>query len=108
LHNVNTVDEKKTKGVILPLKFQFRKYFEAPDVFYSFMEHHNSLNAESDLTNFINTQLWKDKILLIDKGDSILIPYFLYFDDFEINNPLGSHSSSVLGVYYSFPSLQNS
>jgi len=27
LHNVNTVDEKKTKSVILPLKFQFRKYF---------------------------------------------------------------------------------
>ncbi|KAL5241878.1 hypothetical protein ACI65C_009288 [Semiaphis heraclei] len=104
LHNVNTVDEKKTKGVILPLKFQFRKYFEAPDVFDSFMEHHNSLNTESDMTNFINTQLWKEKISLINKGDSILIPYFLYFDDFEINNPLGSHSSSVLGVYYSFPS----
>jgi len=33
LHNVNTVDEKKIKGVILPLKFQFRKYFEAPYVF---------------------------------------------------------------------------
>jgi len=107
LHNVNTVDEKKTKGVILPLKFQFRKYFEAPDVFDSFMEHHNSLNTESDLTNFINTQLWKDKIVLINKGDSILIPYFLYFDDFEISNPLGSHSSSVLGVYYSFPSAPN-
>lgn len=31
------------------------------------------------------------------------IPYFLYFDVFEVNNPLGSYSSSILGVYYSFP-----
>ncbi|XP_075157696.1 uncharacterized protein LOC142233175 [Haematobia irritans] len=36
-----------------------------------------------------------------------LIPYFLYFDDFEVNNPLGSHTSSILGVYYSFPSAPN-
>lgn len=35
--------------------------------------------------------------------NKFVIPYFLYFDDFEVNNPLGSHSSSVLAVYYSFP-----
>lgn len=45
LHNVNTVDENKTKAVILPLKFQFRKYFEAPGVLDLFIENHNSLNS---------------------------------------------------------------
>lgn len=36
-----------------------------------------------------------------------LIPYFLYSDDMEINNPLGSHAKihSVCNVYYSFPCL---
>lgn len=33
-----------------------------------------------------------------------MVPYFLYVDDFEVINPLGSHSSSILGIYYSFPS----
>jgi len=47
--------------------------------------------------------LWKHKIS--QHSDKIIIPYFLYFDDFEINNPLGSHSSSILGVYYCFPSI---
>lgn len=34
---------------------------------------------------------------------TIYKPFFLYFDDFQVNNPLGSHSSSVLDVNYSFP-----
>ncbi|KYN50135.1 hypothetical protein ALC62_00163 [Cyphomyrmex costatus] len=33
------------------------------------------------------------------------MPYFLYIDDVEINNPLGSHSKvhSICNIYYSFP-----
>lgn len=34
-----------------------------------------------------------------------MIPYFIYGDDFEVNNPLGSHAGfqSIFGIYYSFP-----
>lgn len=81
LHNINTIDEKKTKGVILPLKFQLRKYFESPGIFNSFIEHYNFLNEQIDYTNFINSQLWKNKLLLLNVDSSIIIPYFLYFDD---------------------------
>lgn len=38
-----------------------------------------------------------------NQDGTMCIPFFLYFGDFEVNNSLGSHSSSVLGVYYSFP-----
>ncbi|XP_050516038.1 uncharacterized protein LOC126890912 [Diabrotica virgifera virgifera] len=34
-----------------------------------------------------------------------VIPIFLYFDDYGINNPLGSHSTSILAGYYSFPTV---
>lgn len=39
----------------------------------------------------------------------IAIPYFLYIDDFEINNPLRSHANfqSIAAIYYSFPLLKN-
>lgn len=103
INNTNTVDEKKVKGVILPLKFQFRKYFEAPGILDSYIKNQDLLKNDSGLTNFINSQLWKDKMLLFNEDGIVYIPYFLYFDDFEVNNPLGSHSSSILGVYYSFP-----
>jgi len=100
-HN-NTIDEKKIKGVLLPIKFQFQKYFELPGVLNSFLASHSSLNSVTNYTNFFNGELWKHKIS--QHSDKIIIPYFLYFDDFEINNPLGSHSSLILGVYYCFPS----
>jgi len=76
-----------------------------PGVLSSFLANHSSLNSVTNYTNFFNGELWKHKIS--QHSDKIVIPYFLYFDDFEINNPLGSHSSSILGVYgyyYCFPS----
>jgi len=41
--------------------------------------------------------------------EKIAIPYFLFIDDFEINNPLGSHANfqSIAAFYYSFPLLKN-
>lgn len=36
--------------------------------------------------------------------DKFIIPYFLYFDDFEVNSNLSSDCLSILGVYYSFSS----
>lgn len=39
----------------------------------------------------------------------IVFPYFIYIDDFEINNPLGSHATyqSIAAIYYSFPLVEN-
>jgi hypothetical protein len=59
------------------------------------------MDLVTEFSSFINSTLWKKKVSLYQ--DKFIIPYFLYFDDFEINNPLSSHSSSILGVYYSFP-----
>jgi hypothetical protein len=67
----------------------------------AFLNNHNHITTNFNNSNFINTNLWKQKSL--SHGNKLVIPYFLYFDDFEINNALGSHSSSIVGVYYSFP-----
>jgi len=40
LNTINTIDEKKSKGVIFPIKFQFKKYFELHGVLNSFLENH--------------------------------------------------------------------
>ncbi|KAF0764466.1 zinc finger MYM-type protein 1-like [Aphis craccivora] len=49
----------------------------------------------------------KKKITQFD--GKIVFPYFLYIDDFEINNPLRSHATyqSIAAIYYSFPLVEN-
>lgn len=102
LNNNNTLNEKKIKGILLPIKFQLQKYFELPGALDAILNNYNSMKQINEYSNFVNGDLWKNKILTYK--DKIVIPYFLYFDDFEINKPLSSHSSSILRVYYSFPS----
>jgi len=34
-----------------------------------------------------------------------VIPYNIYFDDFQINNQLGSHSYYICACFYSFPTI---
>jgi len=101
LNNSNTIDNHKIKGIIFPLKFQLKKYFELPGILDAFLDYSYTCSISTKYTNFINGEHWKLK--KIQFNEKLVIPFFLYFDDFEINNALGSHSSSLLGVYYSFP-----
>lgn len=66
------------------------------------------INECTTLDNFVQGTLWKQKVSQYN-NDKIIIPFFLYMDEFEINNPLGSHSTfqSVSAVYYSFPLAEN-
>jgi hypothetical protein len=99
--------DKTSKGVLLPLHFQFKKTFEHNDNLANSLSLYeqliNNSNEQTQIKHFIQGELWKKKILPYQ--NKILIPYFMYIDDFEINNPLGSHASvhSISAIYYSFP-----
>lgn len=99
------IEETQIKAILMPLKFQFKAFFQKNNLLKHSLNYMNSLEVNNKLTNFIQGELWKEKIKLYP--GKILIPFFLYIDDFEINNPLGSHASkhSVCNVYYSFPCL---
>lgn len=95
-------DEVHTKGVLLPVKFQMKSILEKtglPDVILN----NNYTFNDNTMSNFINSSLWKNKIEKFP--GKICAPFFLYFDGFEVNNPLGSHSESITGIYFSFPFL---
>lgn len=109
-HNGHTMyDEKITKGVLRPLKYQFKKYFEMNNYLNLQLKRYKNLinypvfYENCHKTNFIQGSLWKEKIALYH--NKILVPFFMYIDDFEINNPLQSKSMkhSITAVYYSFP-----
>jgi len=98
--------EHITKGILMPLQFQFKSYFEHNDNLHSTLTEYERLMSTSDdtvLAHFVQGALWKDKIA--PYHTNIVIPYFLYVDDFEVNNPLSSHASchSICAIYYSFP-----
>lgn len=66
-----------------------------------------SLESNGKFNSVIQGELWKlQKVLYPYK---VLIPYFLYTDDFGINNPLGSKSNrhSICNFYYNVPCLPN-
>jgi len=102
-------DENITKGVLLPINEQFKKYIEYGDNFNNFINKLNLLkNDSSNISHFVQGNLWKQKTS--QYAGKIVFPFFLYIDDVEINNPLGSHSmaQSITAIYYSFPLVENS
>lgn len=95
--------EKDTLGVLMPLKFQFKSIFEKSDLLLSTLAHMEKVKQNFYLSHFIQGALWQEKLKLFPT--QIVIPYFLYIDDAEINNPLGSHTSPISFLYYSFPTV---
>jgi len=109
-HNGQTVyDEVSTKGILMPLKFQIKKYFEQNNNLTTQLNLYNSLiscpvsNINYSMSNFVQGSLWKEKVAAYQ--NKIALPFFMYIDDVEINNPLGSKSMchSISAIYYSFP-----
>lgn len=103
-----TYGENHSKGTLISLHFQFRKIFEKESNLNDSLEAIRKWeNDSSSISNFVQGDLWKKKKSLYP--NKIVMPYFLYFDDAEINNPLGSHATvhSIGAVYYSFPLLKN-
>lgn len=55
-------DENTTKGVLLPINEQFKKYIEYGDNFNSFVNKLNLLkNDNSNISHFVQGNLWKQK-----------------------------------------------
>lgn len=57
------------------------------------------------LSSFVDGKLWNHKISKYE--NDICIPYYIYFDEFEVNNPLGTHCQPIWGIYYNFPLSYN-
>jgi len=67
--------------------------------------YYNELMSYNIVCSFVQGQLWKSQVSYF--GNKIVFPIFIYFDDYETGNALGSHSGkNKLGaVYFSLPSI---
>lgn len=104
-HSFQVGNNKKDCGTIMPIEFQLKKIFESNDFLDEVLPHMDKVCKNDKYVNFIQGDLWRQKCRLYPK--KTLIPYFIYVDDFGINNPIGSKATNqaMCNVYYSFPCL---
>lgn len=100
-----SVEEKVS---LMPIKQSMKAFLEISDIFTSITKNIQELEADSqgEMKNFVQGKLWKD-IKSQYQDNQIVIPCFLYHDDFEADNPLGSNAGAnkIAAFYFSFPTI---
>lgn len=94
---------KKYTAEYIPMNRVLTKFFQLPGVYNHTLKYLDRLSYESDnISNIVQTNYWKTKILN-HKTHNLLLPIFIYYDDFESGNPLGSHAGihKIGAIYYS-------
>lgn len=112
------LEPKETdNGVELVMKPKSNVYIGLENLFNNFFAVEANINVllssyeelitspEGEIDNFVKGKFWRQKIE--KRANEICIPYFIFADSFEINNPLGSKAGkqAITGFYLNFPSL---
>lgn len=86
--------------VLMPIKFQIQKLFESKDLLKRTINNEKEMMSQQKYYNFVQGDLWKQKRSSFVDTDNV-IPFFIYYDDFEVNDPLGSHTGNqTIGAFY--------
>lgn len=89
-------------GIHIPLRKTLKRFLEIPGILNQTMQYVAQLRTETHIiSNIMQGDLWKNKYS--DVTDCIIFPLFLFYDDLETGNPLGSHSgANKFGALYAF------
>lgn len=100
-HNTFSIIPTNCTAQFISTRHILKKFFEIKNILSDTFDYINEIKScDNILMNFIQGSLWKNKIKEHDIND-IVLPIFLFFDDYEVGNPLGSHSSiHKLGAVY--------
>lgn len=94
------------QGHFISLKKNLKAFFELPDIYKIATQFMNdSLSNNDTMISFLDGTTWKQ--MRCNFSDKIVFPIYLYYDDVELGNPLGSHSGiHKMGcIYYSVAAL---
>lgn len=87
----------------ISLRSIFKVFFERPNVFKTITNYLKVLYSANGniVSSFVQVN---DNWILkrINNPNKLIIPYILFFDDYETNNPLGTHTAGIqkLGAIY--------
>ena len=88
------------------LRKVLKQFFELPNVLCGTSDYLKHLQSNFKIvSNLVQGSFWKEKVSRFE-GKTVL-PLFLYFDEYENNNPLGSHKGmgKCGAVYVTIPCL---
>lgn len=99
---------KKSEGQIIELRQILKHFLELPNVFQDIVFHMQEKESSCDnnvCTSILQGNLWKE--IRLKFANKIVFPLYLFYDDFEPNNPLGSKSGlcKIGAVYISVASV---
>lgn len=88
-------------GVQIPLRKSLKAFLEIPGMFSAIYNYMKQLTMpHSIVTNILQSKLWITKYKKKFSKD-IVIPLFVFYDDVETGNPLGSHAgTNKFGAVY--------
>ncbi|XP_031358295.1 uncharacterized protein LOC116182914 isoform X1 [Photinus pyralis] len=94
------------KAQHIPIHKVLKHFILLPNVLLEVLQYLEELNSELVISNIVQTEFWKNKIKGFESR-SLVLPLFVYFDEYESGNPLGSHSGihKLGAVYFSLPFL---
>lgn len=97
------IDKVKEYAVVSDVEFQLKSFLEIPGIYELISEYSSSQKASTTVTSYISCQHWIQK----EEEGKETLAIDLYYDDFEVNNPLGSNTgtSTMCGFYFSLPNL---
>ncbi|KAL1458020.1 hypothetical protein WDU94_008196 [Cyamophila willieti] len=95
---------------VVPLSLVLQNVFAMNGFFDSCLEYVRSLenNPDEPIMNIMQGSTWKKmKREMATSEDVLHLPMIVYYDDFEVNNPLGAHAGihKIGGLYISLPFL---
>lgn len=95
------------EGYVMDIEFQILKFLEMDGIFEAVKSYQFYISQLPDgcYKNFINGNYWKR--VSTKYPDKLLLPLFIYNDDFMIDDKSGAHAStnSISAWYYIFPTL---
>lgn len=101
---------KQRYGYFIPMRILIKSFLEIPGVYDTMCQYRRNVLSEDIrsshvISNIMQADLWQEYLKKCTHDN--VFPIVLYFDDFEINNPLGSHAGIYKqgAVYFSIPSF---
>ncbi|CAH0547809.1 unnamed protein product [Brassicogethes aeneus] len=108
VNGVTKICSQEVFTQFIPMRKVLKAFFELPTILERTLLYMDLVKSDTDtISNFTQGTLWS-KILSQYHADDVVLPLFLYFDDFETNNCLGSHAGDggkIGAVYISLPCL---
>lgn len=90
---------------IVPMKDVLKIFLETPTVLSEILDYTSRCKASETIISSIQCEVWQR--IEVKHPGKLLLPLIVYFDDFEVNNPLGSRANirKLGAVYFSIASI---